>query len=212
MKADWLLLLWLGKTCGRLPGVSARVFGPLGRNGINVKAISQGSSELNISIVIQQNDLKKALSILHQSLFSYDLLQLHLYIAGTGAIGGKLLEMIEKQRDYLISQKIALKICGCQWPATENQSVLVLKGAFLSPAHRSLIRRSARSGAGAGRFMERRVAYSRSSGGMKRYLPAQVEEGLQCAGITLPLLGCWLQNTLQTGDLRATRFKSPGMA
>ena len=60
--------------------------------------------------------------------------------------------------------------------------------------------------------MEQRVAYSRSSGGMKRVLPAQVEEGLQCACIALPPLGCRLQNTPQTGDLRATRFKSPGMA
>jgi aspartokinase/homoserine dehydrogenase 1 len=102
----------VGENMRQTPGVSARVFGPLGRNGINVKAISQGSSELNISIVIQESDLKKALRILHQSLFSYDLLQLHLYIAGTGAIGGKLLEMIERQREYLIGQKISLKICG----------------------------------------------------------------------------------------------------
>lgn len=102
----------VGENMRQTPGVSARVFGPLGRNGINVKAISQGSSELNISIVIQENDLKKALRILHQSLFSYDLLQLHLYIAGTGAIGGKLLEMIEMQKEYLASQKISLKICG----------------------------------------------------------------------------------------------------
>ncbi|MFA5816634.1 MAG: bifunctional aspartate kinase/homoserine dehydrogenase I [Bacteroidales bacterium] len=102
----------VGENMRQTPGVSARVFGPLGRNGINVKAISQGSSELNISIVIKQNDLKKALRILHQSLFSYDLLQLHLYVAGTGAIGGKLLEMIESQHEYLASQKISLKICG----------------------------------------------------------------------------------------------------
>ncbi|MFZ4399321.1 MAG: bifunctional aspartate kinase/homoserine dehydrogenase I [Bacteroidales bacterium] len=102
----------VGENMCKTPGVSARVFGPLGRNGINVKAISQGSSELNISIVIKENDLKKALRILHQSLFSYDLLQLHLYIAGTGAIGKKLIEMIENQYDYLAAQKISLKICG----------------------------------------------------------------------------------------------------
>ena len=44
-----------------------------------------------------------------------------------------------------------------------------------------LIQRSAPSGAVAGRFMELRGAYSRSGGGMKRVLPAKVEEGLQCA-------------------------------
>jgi len=102
----------VGENMRRMPGVSARVFGPLGRNGINVKAICQGSSELNISIVIQQKDLKKALSVLHQSLFNYEQLQLHLYVIGTGAIGSKLLEMIEVQKEYLSAQKILLKICG----------------------------------------------------------------------------------------------------
>jgi aspartokinase/homoserine dehydrogenase 1 len=102
----------VGENMRRMPGVSARVFGPLGRNGINVKAICQGSSELNISIVIEQKDLRKALSILHQSLFNYDLLQLHLFIIGTGAIGSKLLEMIENQKKYLSEQKILLKVCG----------------------------------------------------------------------------------------------------
>lgn len=102
----------VGENMRRMPGVSARVFGPLGRNGINVKAISQGSSELNISIVIQQKDLKKALRVLHQSLFNYELLQLHLYIAGTGAVGSKLLEMIKNQEESLAEQKISLKLCG----------------------------------------------------------------------------------------------------
>lgn len=102
----------VGENMRRMPGVSARVFGPLGRNGINVKAISQGSSELNISIVIQYKDLKKALRVLHQSLFNYELFQLHLYIIGTGVIGSKLLEMIENQKKSLSEQKILLKICG----------------------------------------------------------------------------------------------------
>lgn len=102
----------VGENMRKMPGVSARVFGPLGRNGINVKAISQGSSELNISIVIEQKNLKKALRVLHQSLFNYELLQLHLYVVGTGAIGSKLLEMIEMQKASLEEQKILLKICG----------------------------------------------------------------------------------------------------
>jgi aspartokinase/homoserine dehydrogenase 1 len=102
----------VGENMRKMPGVSARVFGPLGRNGINVKAICQGSSELNISIVIEQKNLQKALRVLHQSLFNYELLQLHLYIIGTGVIGSKLLEMIENQKESLSEQKILLKICG----------------------------------------------------------------------------------------------------
>ncbi len=102
----------VGENMRKMPGVSARVFGPLGRNGINVKAICQGSSELNISIVIEQTHLQKALRVLHQSLFNYELLQLHLYIIGTGAIGSKLLEMISAQIQNLAEQKIMLKVCG----------------------------------------------------------------------------------------------------
>ena len=102
----------VGENMKNVPGVIAKVFSPLGRNGINVKAISQGSSELNISIAINEKDLKKALRVLHQSLFSKELQQLHLYIAGTGSVGTRLLEMIKSQQDYLESQKISLKLCG----------------------------------------------------------------------------------------------------
>ena len=102
----------VGENMKRMPGVSARVFNPLGRNGINVKAICQGSSELNISVVISEKDLKKALRVLHQSLFNYEQLQLHLYLTGTGAIGSRLLEMIESQKAYLEEQKISLRVVG----------------------------------------------------------------------------------------------------
>jgi len=102
----------VGENMKNVPGVIAKVFSPLGRNGINVKAISQGSSELNISIAIHDKDLKKALRVLHQSLFSKELQQLHLYIAGIGSVGKRLLEMIDRQRDYLASQKISLQLCG----------------------------------------------------------------------------------------------------
>ena len=102
----------VGENMRNMPGVAARVFGPLGRNGINVKAISQGSSELNLSFVIQENDLKKALRILHQSLFSKEIRQLHLYFAGTGSVGRRLLEMISDHEEYLKRQKIDLQLCG----------------------------------------------------------------------------------------------------
>jgi bifunctional aspartokinase / homoserine dehydrogenase 1 len=102
----------VGENMRRMPGVAARVFSPLGRNGINVKAISQGSSELNISFVIHKDELKKALRVLHQALFHNEIRQLHLYVAGTGAVGSRLLEMIESTRDYLGNRNINLLICG----------------------------------------------------------------------------------------------------
>ncbi|MFA6034083.1 MAG: aspartate kinase [Myxococcota bacterium] len=49
-------------------GIAARVFGALARGGVNVKAIAQGSSELNISIVIDREDQLAALGSLHHEL------------------------------------------------------------------------------------------------------------------------------------------------
>jgi aspartokinase/homoserine dehydrogenase 1 len=102
----------VGENMRHMPGVAARVFAPLGRNGINIKAISQGSSELNISFVIAGNDLKKALRILHQSLFKNEVRQLNLYIAGTGLVGGRLLDMIPEHNSFLKNQNIELRVCG----------------------------------------------------------------------------------------------------
>lgn len=102
----------VGENMKSMPGVAAKVFSPLGRNGINIKVISQGSSELNISFAISENDLRKALRILHQALFSREIRRLNIFMAGTGSIGSRLMEMINNQQESLMSQKIELKICG----------------------------------------------------------------------------------------------------
>ncbi|MGQ9621369.1 MAG: bifunctional aspartate kinase/homoserine dehydrogenase I, partial [Bacteroidales bacterium] len=102
----------VGENMRQVPGVAAKVFNPLGRNGINIKVISQGSSELNISFVINENDLGKALKILHQALFSREIRRLNIFIAGTGAIGSRLMEMIHHQQESLLAQKIELIIFG----------------------------------------------------------------------------------------------------
>jgi len=109
---DLAIVAIVGENMRHVPGVIAKVFNPLGRNGINVKAISQGSSELNISIAIREQDLKKTLRVLHQSLFSSELQHLHLFIAGTGAVGKRMLEMMSAQREYLLKHRIDLKVCG----------------------------------------------------------------------------------------------------
>ena len=50
-------------------GISSALFDALSHNGVNVKAIAQGSTELNISVVIDRKNLKKALNTLHESFF-----------------------------------------------------------------------------------------------------------------------------------------------
>ena len=48
------------------PGVAARVFGALGKAGVNVVAIAQGSSELNISLVVMERDREQAVRLIHE--------------------------------------------------------------------------------------------------------------------------------------------------
>lgn len=83
------------------PGISGKMFGVLGRNGINVRAIAQGSSEKNISAVLSASDVKKAINVLHEEFFETTYKQLNVFIAGTGNVGGKLLAQIKKQYQYL---------------------------------------------------------------------------------------------------------------
>jgi aspartokinase/homoserine dehydrogenase 1 len=83
------------------PGVSGKMFGALGRNGINVRAIAQGSSEKNISAVLSSKDVKKAINVLHEEFFETTYKQLNVFIAGTGNVGGKLIGQIQKQFKYL---------------------------------------------------------------------------------------------------------------
>ncbi|MEW6652196.1 MAG: aspartate kinase [Bacteroidota bacterium] len=51
-------------------GIAGKVFNALGKKGINIIAIAQGSSELNISLVINKSDLSKALVSIHKDLLA----------------------------------------------------------------------------------------------------------------------------------------------
>lgn len=82
-------------------GISGRMFSTLGRNGVNIRAIAQGSSERNISAVIATTDIKKALNALHEEFFETTYKQVNVFIAGTGNVGSKLLSQVEQQLDYL---------------------------------------------------------------------------------------------------------------
>lgn len=103
----------VGENMKSRSGVSAKMFGCLGNNGINIRAIAQGSSERNISIVISEKDSKKAVNVLHEEFFESEIKQIHLYICGTGNVGSKLVQQIYKQNDYLKENfLINLRIAG----------------------------------------------------------------------------------------------------
>jgi aspartokinase/homoserine dehydrogenase 1 len=99
----------IGENMRYQPGISGRMFGALGKNGINCVAIAQGSSELNVSVVIPRADEAKALNALHEAFFLSDTTEIHLFIIGVGLIGSTLLKQIQHQAPYL-KEKRALEV------------------------------------------------------------------------------------------------------
>ncbi len=103
----------VGENMRNHPGISGRMFGSLGRNGVNVLAIAQGSNERNISAVIQSSDRIKALNVLHESFFEDAKKELNLFIVGTGNVGKKLIEQIRKQSEKIGElHKIKMNVVG----------------------------------------------------------------------------------------------------
>jgi bifunctional aspartokinase / homoserine dehydrogenase 1 len=94
----------VGERMKNTPGISATLFRALGRNGINVIATAQGSSELNISVVIKNESLKKALNVIHDGFFLSRTKEMYLFIAGTGLVGSSLLRQLQNQHSKLLSE------------------------------------------------------------------------------------------------------------
>jgi len=94
----------VGEKMKNTPGISATLFKALGRNGINVIATAQGSSELNISVVTKYENLKKALNVIHDGFFLSRYKEMYLFVAGTGLVGKSLLKQIQNQSSALLSE------------------------------------------------------------------------------------------------------------
>lgn len=113
IETDLAIVALVGENMKSRSGVSAKMFGCLGNNGINIRAIAQGSSEKNISIVISEKDITKAVNVLHEEFFESEIKQVHLYICGTGNVGMKLIQQIYSQNEYLKEHLLVnLRIAG----------------------------------------------------------------------------------------------------
>lgn len=103
----------VGENMKRTPGIAGKLFGTLGRNGINVIACAQGASETNISFVTDLHSLRKALNVIHDSFFLSDYQMLNVFLVGTGTVGSNLLRQIEQQQPKLMAQKgLKLNVVG----------------------------------------------------------------------------------------------------
>lgn len=113
VEKDLAIVALVGDGMKSHPGTSGKMFGVIGRNGVNVRAIAQGSSERNISAVIAAEDVKKSLNVLHEEFFEPSYKQLNLFIAGTGNVGSKLLAQIYQQQEYLLhALRIQIRVVG----------------------------------------------------------------------------------------------------
>lgn len=104
IEADLSIVALVGENMKSHPGISGRMFSAMGRNGVNVRAIAQGSSEKNISAVIATRDVRKAINVLHEEFFETSYKQVNLYITGTGNVGAKLLAQIQQQLGFMQQQ------------------------------------------------------------------------------------------------------------
>ena len=107
------VLAIVGENMKQTPGISGKLFSALGRNGINVHAIAQGSSEYNISVILKQKNLAKALNTVHDAFFTSLTKTLHVFNAGTGNIGSTLFAQVLKQSRFLQENNdIEVKVVG----------------------------------------------------------------------------------------------------
>lgn len=125
-----VIIAVVGENMKNTPGISGKVFYSLGRNGVNVAAIAQGSSEINISAVVAKQDEAKALNAIHEAFFLSGTRSVNLFLVGCGLIGGTLLEQISGQRETLADRyKIQINICGLA-----NSRGMVFDSNGLDPA------------------------------------------------------------------------------
>ena len=103
----------VGENMKHTPGIAGKLFGTLGRNGINVIACAQGASETNISFVVDSKSLRKSLNVIHDSFFLSEYQVLNLFICGVGTVGGSLIEQIHSQRQKLMQENgLQLNVVG----------------------------------------------------------------------------------------------------
>jgi len=107
------LVALVGESRKKNTVIRGRMFSAMGKNGVNIRAIAQGSSEKNISAVIATRDVRKAINVLHEEFFETTYKQINLFITGTGNVGAKLLGQLRQQLDFLQQQmRIQVRVVG----------------------------------------------------------------------------------------------------
>jgi aspartokinase/homoserine dehydrogenase 1 len=103
----------VGENMKHTTGIAGKLFSTMGKSGVNIIAIAQGASELNISWVVKNEDLRKTLNSVHESFFLSENVELNIFLMGIGTVGGNLLQQLEQQQQRLLKEKrLKLKLAG----------------------------------------------------------------------------------------------------
>ena len=106
------VLAVVGEAMRETPGIAGRIFDVLGHQRVNVRAIAQGSSELNISLVVTQEDEERALRAIHRSFFHPPGRSVQLYVTGVGRVGAALLDQLKAQAQKLRQGGVEMRLAG----------------------------------------------------------------------------------------------------
>ncbi|HKI87627.1 MAG TPA: bifunctional aspartate kinase/homoserine dehydrogenase I [Draconibacterium sp.] len=103
----------VGENMKHTTGIAGKLFSTMGKSGVNVIAIAQGASELNISWVVKSEELRKTLNVIHESFFLSENVELNVFLMGIGTVGGNLLDQIKKQQERLLKENhLKMKLTG----------------------------------------------------------------------------------------------------
>ena len=129
IESDLSIVALVGENMKSHPGISGRMFSTMGKNGVNIRAIAQGSSEKNISAVIATRDVRKSINVLHEEFFETTYKQVNLFIIGTGNVGAKLLGQMQQQLGFLQQQmRLQLRVTGLS-----NSRKMIFNDEGISP-------------------------------------------------------------------------------
>jgi len=130
IEKDLSIVAIIGEQMRNQPGVSGKMFEVIGRAGINIRAIVQGSSEKNITAVIETRNVHQAINVLHEAFFDTTYKQVNVFIAGAGNVGSKLIAQIQEQASNLkATLKLQINVIGI---ANSKKQLINLVGIDLS--------------------------------------------------------------------------------
>ncbi len=119
----------VGEEMRERPGIASRLFGALGDRRINVRAVAQGSSELNISLVVSSDDEVPALRAIHSTFFGTPLPRVDLILVGCGNVGRAVLE----QSSRLLERWREQRGVDLRWVALANSRQLLIDDDGIPP-------------------------------------------------------------------------------